>query len=70
MLRWICGPKRDEATGEGRRLHKNGNLSEGEHLEDPGIHRRIILKWIFKKWNRVAGTGLIRLRTVTGGRPL
>ena len=24
-----------------------GNLRERDHLEDPGIDRRIILKWIF-----------------------
>jgi hypothetical protein len=24
---------------------------EGEHLKDPGIDRRIILKWIFEKWD-------------------
>jgi hypothetical protein len=24
-------------------------MREGDHLEDPGIHRRIILKWIFER---------------------
>jgi len=28
-----------------------GNLRERDHLEDPGIDGRIILRWVFKKWD-------------------
>jgi hypothetical protein len=27
-----------------------GNLRERDHLKDPGLDGKVILKWIFKKW--------------------
>jgi hypothetical protein len=27
-----------------------GNLRERDHLEDPDVDGRIILRWIFRKW--------------------
>jgi hypothetical protein len=32
-----------------------GNLREGDHLEVTGIGGRIILRWIFRKWNGGVG---------------
>ena len=42
-----------------------GDLREREHLQDSAIDKRIILKWIFKKWNE-AWTGLIWFKIGTG----
>jgi len=28
-----------------------GNLRDTDHLEDPGVEKRIILRWIFRKWD-------------------
>ena len=47
-----------------------GNLREGDHLGDPGVDEIIIKRWIFRKWEEGAWTGLIWLRIETGGGPL
>jgi hypothetical protein len=45
--------------------------SEGKnHLEDPGVDRRIIVRRIFKKWDVEAWTRSIWLKIWTGGRHL
>jgi hypothetical protein len=28
-----------------------GDLRQGNHLEDPGLDGRIILRWMFRKWD-------------------
>jgi hypothetical protein len=35
-----------------------GKPEERDHLEDPGVYRRIILSWTFRKWD--GGQGLDR----------
>jgi len=104
------GPKRDEVTGEWRKLH-NEELSDlyflpnvvrvvtsrrmrwARHVarigEGRGVHRvlvgkpegknhwgetdvdgRIILRWIFRKWEGVVGTGWSWFRIGRGGGQL
>jgi hypothetical protein len=36
------------------------------HLEDPGLDGRIILRWIFRKWNVRVWTGWSWVRLGTG----
>jgi hypothetical protein len=100
VLRAIFGPKRDEVTGEWRRLHNEelndlysspniirvfksrrmrwaehvacmgvrwGDLKKRDQLEDTVVDGRIILKWVFKKWDGETWTRLIWLRIGTGG---
>jgi hypothetical protein len=32
-----------------------GQLKERDYLEDPGTDERIILRWIFRKWDGEGG---------------
>ena len=107
VLRRVFGPKKDEITGEWRKLHneelsdlyslpnivrvvKSRRMRWAGHVarmgEGKGVHRvlvwkpegkrplgrprrdgRIILRWIFRKWEGVVGTGWSWLRTGRGG---
>jgi hypothetical protein len=55
--------------GEERGMYKIlvGNRRERDHWRDPGVDKRIMLGWIFKKWGVGLWTGLGWLRIVTGG---
>jgi len=39
-----------------------GNLRERDHWGDQDVNRKIILRWIFRKWEGVVGTGWSWLR--------
>ena len=55
--------------GEGRGVYTVmvGNLRKRDHLGDPGVDGRIILRWIFRKWDVGVWTGWSWLRIGTGG---
>jgi len=44
-----------------------GETRGKDHLEDPGVNGRIILRWIFRKWDVGVWTGSSWLRISTGG---
>ena len=110
VLRRTFGPKKDEVTGEWRKLHNEelndvysspnivqviklkrmrlpghvahtgerrgvyrvlvGKPEERDHLGDPGIDWRMILRWIFRQQDVGVWTGSTWLRIGTGGRHL
>jgi len=62
---WACS-----AYGGGERCVQGfwwGNLREGDHWRDPGVDGKIILGWIFEKWDVGVWTGWSWLRIGTGG---
>jgi hypothetical protein len=44
-----------------------GDLRERDHFEDPFIDRRIILRWISRKWGVGAWTASMWFGTETSG---
>ena len=58
--------------GEERRIQGFGGEtpSERDHLGDPGVDGRTILRWIFRKWDVEVRTGSGWLKIGTGGGPL
>ena len=55
--------------GDGRGVHRVlvGKLEGKRPLGDPDVDGRIILRWIFRKWEEVVGTGWSWLRIGKGG---
>jgi hypothetical protein len=55
--------------GESRGVYRVlvGKPEGKNHLGDPGVDGRIILIWIFRKWNVEAWTGWSWLRIGTSG---
>ena len=58
--------------GEGRGVHRVlvGKPEEKNHWGDPDVDGRIILRWIFRKWEGFVGTGWSWLRIATGAGQL
>jgi len=56
-----------EGRGKTYTLFWWGNLRERDHLGDPGVDGRIILRWIFRKWELGAWTRSSWLRIGTCG---
>jgi len=68
-MRW-AGHIRVGKRGESYTGFWLGNLKEGDHLGDPGVDGRVILRWIFRNLDVGLWTGLSWLRTWTGGEHL
>jgi len=58
--------------GERRGIYRVwwGSMKKRDHLGDPGVSGRIILRWIFRKWISGVWTGSSWLRIGTGGGQL
>ena len=65
-MRWT-GHVARMGTGETYTGFSWGNLRERDHLEDPSVDGRIVLRCIIKNWDVGALAGLIWLRIGIGG---
>jgi len=65
-MRW-AGHVARMGEGEGCTGFLWGNLRERDHWGGPDADGRIILRWIFKKWEEVVRTGWSWLRIGIGG---
>jgi hypothetical protein len=59
-------------VGEGKGIYRVllGKPEGKNKWGDPGVDGRIILRWIFRKWDEGVWAGYSSLRTGTGGRHL
>jgi len=64
-MRWVGHVARMGERGDAYRVWW-GNLRERDHLENPGLNGRIILRCIFKKCDVGVWTGSSWLRIGTG----
>ena len=69
-IRWAGHVARMGGRGEAYTGFLWGNLKERDHLGDPGVDERIILRWIFRKWDVGVWTGSSWLRIGTSGGQL
>jgi len=65
-MRWV-GHVARMGSGEVYTGFWSENLKNRDHLENPCVDEKILLKWIFRKWDVGAWTGLIWLRIGIGG---
>jgi len=65
-MRWAGYVARSGDSRGAYRVLVGGNLRERDHVGDPDVDGRIILRWIFRNWAVAVWTGSSWLRIGTG----